>query len=168
MKEFEKIIRELCKKHKIKILRERFKSPVGRAWHGLNEIKIPILVSVEHFMVALHEIGHIVSGSVEPPYLDEYNAEMYALKTAKLYKIENENYIENARAYVLHQLSMEHNKECYLKLSDIPDYIIEFVKPLEPNLKSWTGYEIKVSGWWKKRRQIMIIKTKTVQVNKAA
>lgn len=94
-------INALCKRYKITAIKE-FKSAVGRANITRSTIFIPIDLNVdENYLVALHEIGHIIEGKVKPKYYSEYLAGKYALDTGKqnvtkeaweAYKIREEYY----------------------------------------------------------------------------
>lgn len=92
-------LKSLIKKNKIKVLRNKFKSNVGRAWVEEKSIRVPVIKDIESIYIILHEIGHIVlnhiSASKKPLYLEEMEAELFALSYLKkwdIHKLFNEDY----------------------------------------------------------------------------
>ena len=96
-------LKRLIKKNNIRIQRKKFKTNVGRAWADENIIKIPIISDIESVYVILHEIGHVILRHVEeclkPLYIQELEAEKYALSILRKWNIHKEFY----RDYVLIQ-----------------------------------------------------------------
>ena len=124
----------------------RYKSAVGRAWIECKTIKIPEIVDVETFLVALHEIGHIVRAEVaEPLFLCEYAADRWALDTAAEYGIDPGYYLYRSRWYVLSFIAELHNQGVKYK---VPKEIARYV---QEDLKSWKHY-----------KRIQIYYTKTI------
>ncbi len=161
-KDFNKIIRDLCKEHAITIEKKRFKSPVGRSWVPDRHIKIPQLKGIIELMVALHEIGHIVKGNIEPKCVEEYQVELWAVMTAKKLNIDVEPYLRMSMAYVLRNIAECHN-EGRINIDYLPEDIKKYVKLIEPNLSSWKGFSVHV---YDSLEQVTIKKTKIVYYNK--
>jgi hypothetical protein len=159
-REFNKIIQNLCKEHQITIDKKRFKSPVGRAWIEEKIIKIPQIknMGIIEFMVALHEIGHVVMGSIEPKCVEEYSAEIWAIKTAKKLKVDPSPYYKMSMAYVLRNIAECHNK-CRIEIDKLPNEIKKYVKLIEPNLSSWKGFIVDVCD---SQERVIIKKSKIV------
>lgn len=84
-------LKKLIKKHNIIVSRKKFRSNIGSSWADDRKIKIPIIVDIESVYVVLHEIGHVVLNhgidSKKPLYLEELEAELYALRFFKEWKI---------------------------------------------------------------------------------
>lgn len=80
------------KRRRIKIARKRFKSNVGRAYVDLRTIKIPQIQDLESIYIILHETGHVIFdhgriGNGKPNYLEETEAECFALATMKKWNL---------------------------------------------------------------------------------
>lgn len=84
-------VKTLLKKNNIKVIQKKYRSNVGKAWADERRIKIPIITDIESVYVILHEIGHVVLGhgteSNKPLYLEELEAELYALNILKKWSI---------------------------------------------------------------------------------
>lgn len=90
-------------------------------------ITIPIPVCEWSFLVGLHEIGHVSTGSRLYSYLMEYNAEKWAIKRAKeSYGVINEEYEEDARQYVKQHL-IANLRESDLKITKVKPYVISWL-----------------------------------------
>lgn len=138
----ENIVFEYIKKYKISVLSERFTTPVGRAWINTKEIKIPVIDSTEAFFVALHEVGHILTGQkipeTTPDFVFEYHADKWAIDTARKHGIVNEKYEMRARWYVLSFIADYHNKnENYI----VPKKVLKFVGE---DISSWEGFNVHI------------------------
>lgn len=87
-------VRALLKEHGITVSREKFISSVGRAWVEGNKsiIKIPPLTTIRHIYVAFHEIAHVTKNHyddhVKKEYLQEYEAEKWALNKLKEFEVD--------------------------------------------------------------------------------
>lgn len=74
---------------------------VYEAFSETRSVIIPKPFDDWSFLVALHEIGHISTGERRYSYLQEYNAEKWAIRRAKeSYGIYDEKYVEDAKYYV--------------------------------------------------------------------
>lgn len=90
-------------------------------------IIIPIPVCEWSFLVGLHEIGHVSTGSRLYSYLMEYNAEKWAIKRAKeSYSVINEEYEEDARRYVKQHL-IANLQESDLKITKVKPYVLSWL-----------------------------------------
>lgn len=133
-----KIINDFCKKYKISIQPKRYKSSVGRAIFDTREIKIPEIDSVENFLIALHEIGHILHGYIEPEYLSEYLVDKWCIETAKNNGVIDLNYNMRSKWYLLRQIANYHNQH---KIYEIPQEVIDYTGE---DIKTWNGFIIEV------------------------
>lgn len=90
-KELKSKVKSLLKKYKIKIVRKKFRTNVGQAFCDERKIKVPIIKDIESIYVILHEIGHVVMGhgeeSTKPIYLEELEAELFALNILRKWNI---------------------------------------------------------------------------------
>jgi len=78
---------------------------VYESFRETRQVVIPIPEDSWSFLVALHEIGHISQGERCDAYLDEYNAERWAIKRAgQRYGIVNLDYELDARHYVVNTI----------------------------------------------------------------
>ena len=157
-KELEFIIKSLCKKHKIKIELKRFKSPVGRAWISDRIIKIPEINNVIDFMVALHEIGHIMNGYNEPKCVDEFKAELYAVKKAKELGIDGSSYYQMSAAYVLRNIAECHNNG-NIDVELLPSEMKCYVRDFESDFNSWRGFQVDV---YDSKKRVIVKKSKVI------
>ena len=115
---YSEIIYKLAKENLIKVERT-FDDLSGKANLTNRIIKIPkSLDTVSKFMVALHEIGHILNGNKKPEFYGEYLAERYAIDTAQKFGVDPKEYFENAKQYVGAMLQKAWNRG--LKLSSVP------------------------------------------------
>jgi hypothetical protein len=106
------ILETELKKADIKCV-ELSKGNYGRAWIKERKIKIPEVKSLSTLAVALHEIGHIVLGKIEPQYLCEYKTEMFVREKFKEYGLPLKRRIANRqKKYIAYRvgLSMKHRK----------------------------------------------------------
>ena len=125
-KEYEKIIKRLCKQYGIRVIRN-FKSACGRACFDENWIKIPERFdTLDKFYVSLHEIGHIVEGESEKVYMSEYNAMQWGLNKMKELKMSIHCARERERRYFTKKLCQAKNRGS--KIHELPDEIFKFSK----------------------------------------
>lgn len=104
----EVLIHGLMLAHNISEEEDSFKTAVGRAWPRSRSIKIPEKIdSPKKFMVALHEIGHVVNCEKKFGYHfeEEHACEKYAIDVAKSTQVcpirSVLAYEEGARLYVM-------------------------------------------------------------------
>jgi len=98
------IIQKEAKRRKIKVLRwhKPGSVPTYEAYFESRSIRVPDPIDDHHFLICLHEIGHLVTGERNYSYLMEYNAEQWAINRAKeRYNIVDELYIVDAKEYVI-------------------------------------------------------------------
>lgn len=97
------------------------------AHRDTRQVTIPIPVCSWSFHIALHEIGHISTGERRHTYLDEYNAERWAIKRAAHYGIVDASYQRDAKRYVW--LHIIQNSLFYgLKTEKIKPYVLDWVE----------------------------------------
>jgi hypothetical protein len=115
--------------------------------HGKSEegrlVEIPIPKSSYSIGVCFHEIGHIVLKHFDTEvrklrYIEEYEAEQYAIKKLKEYGYYNKKYKYRAIQYVLSEIAQIKNRKKH-DIKDIPKEIVE-----------WTNLD--VDKWSKAKR----------------
>ena len=136
-------LKSLIKKNKIRVLRKKYRSNVGRAWADEKAIRIPIITDIESVYVVLHEIGHVVLQHVEksnkPLYLAELEAELFALaylrkwnihklfnEDYKILKIKAQNYIRLNIIYTIQRSIRNHNTNNILQLKHVHLVALKF------------------------------------------
>ena len=118
MNRHNQIFKILCKENNISLLKV-FDESKGLAYIKSRRVEVPKnLNSLENFMVALHEIGHVVNGKIKRTFYSEYLAERYAIETAQKFNINPEQYFERAKNYVSSKLAKAWNRG--LKLENLP------------------------------------------------
>ncbi len=85
MKKYESIIAELAEREQITV--DRCSNGRGCAYRKERLIRIPKNLGRKGFLIALHEVGHIVQGKIRPQWVSELLAERFAVKTARQYGI---------------------------------------------------------------------------------
>lgn len=127
MIDFEAIIRKELKMRNIRVQKWCVEEPPNayEAYIESRLVRIPKPVDLFTFHVCLHEIGHIVTGDRLYSYLQEYNAEKWAIKRAEYYGIIDESYIRDAKLYVL--------KYC------ITDSLVHGLDNIRPYVLEWIG-----------------------------
>ena len=85
MDNYECIVADLCQKYNIIV--ERGSNGRGKALHDTRTIRIPTNLGKQGFLIALHEVGHIVHGPVSPVWKGEILAERFAVKTARRFGV---------------------------------------------------------------------------------
>lgn len=126
--DYEKIIRSEIRKRKIRVQKWCTEEPENsyEAYISTRVVRIPKPVDSFHFHVCLHEIGHVVTGERLYGYLQEYNAEKWAIERAEYYGLIDEDYIRDAKVYVLkHCITdvMLHG----LKHTQIRKYVLDWI-----------------------------------------
>ncbi len=85
------------------IARDRYKFPWGMAWVEDGRIKIPYLNDLFRLAVAFHELGHIrlnhAPGIVDDP-VEEYEAEVFAIRKLRKYNLHKGIYYQEYRQYI--------------------------------------------------------------------
>lgn len=107
-----------------------------------REIKIPKPLDYDRLGVCFHEIGHVVlnHSSGKPRYIEEYEAEKFAIEKLKQYNAYNKKYELRAIAYVLSKIAQAKNRR--LNVDNIPAEII-----------AWTGLQKRK---WKKANKVWV------------
>lgn len=113
------------------------KSSCGYASQTGREIKIPKPTNIDRFCVALHEVGHIRNGFKGLNYIQEYNAEQYAINEAKKFGVDVSEYEDRAKWYVIYNICRGFRRK--LKVENIPKEI-----------KNWCGIDFDI--WEEKRK----------------
>lgn len=101
-------IKNLIKKHEIKVARTKFKSSAGRAHIEQRTIKIPRITDLYTAAVVIHEIAHIILSHPDPivDYICEYETEKLTIRFLrqfnihKDYKAEFNKYVDDAKLNV--------------------------------------------------------------------
>lgn len=109
-------------------------SDIYEAHMDSRRVVIPKPVCDWSFLVCLHEIGHISTGERLYSYLEEYNAEKWAIRRAKnIANIVCPEYEEDARSYVKHHLvgNLIHTD---LKLPKVKPYVLQWLGETEHSI----------------------------------
>lgn len=113
-------------------------------WADLKkrEIKIPRPRDYDTLGVAFHEIGHIVlnHSTGKPRFVEEYEAEQFAIRKLKEYNQYNKKYEIRAIAYVLSKIAQAKNRR--MDIDKVPQEII-----------SWTGLQKRK---WKDAKKVWV------------
>ena len=133
-------INDLCKKHKIKIQAKRSVSSCGRAWRKTKIIKIPHPTSIDRFAVCLHEVYHIIGKKESKAFIEEFNADLYALNIITELGYDTADWIKRMKWHSLSRLAMAHNRS--LNHANIPQEIKEFFA--EVDFSKWLGKKVYV------------------------
>ena len=124
-------------------------SSCGWANPEKREIAIPKPVDYDTLGVCFHEIGHIVlnhiDGQGKPRFVEEYEAEQYAIQKLKEYNRYNIKFELRAISHVLFKIAQAKNRR--MNINKVPQEIV-----------SWTGLQKrkwkKASKVWVSRRQV--------------
>jgi hypothetical protein len=158
-KQYQAIIRKLIKEHDITVVKY-YNSFQGNALIEEKKIWIPKPVCETSFYIALHEIGHVISGldsTKQPNWLHEYEATRYALEQAKMEGIDfSEEMIQAIRGYLKSVLCDEIMKTF---IDEIPNKVFQLAgcnkyywrKKIIKGYKFLRGGEIHVGAFrqWK-------------------
>jgi hypothetical protein len=109
---------------------KRSRSACGRAYESGGVI-IPHPTNLEKFCVALHEVGHIRNGFKGLNYIQEYEAEKFAINEAKKLGLDPSEYEQRAKWYVI----MHINRGFRRKLQ---------VKNIPQEIKDWCGIDFNL------------------------
>lgn len=135
------IILSEVEKNNIKI-QKWSRSSCGQAQRG-RKIRIPKPVDYDTLGVGFHEIGHIVLGHMDDEpngktrYVEEYEAEMFAIQKLREYGFYNKKYEFRAISHVLMKIAQAKNRGHNMK--KVPKEIVK-----------WTG--LQVNKWNKAKR----------------
>lgn len=141
-KQLNSLIKKICREYDIQIDPKRYRSPFeGTAYFDERLIKIPNITNLHSFMIALHEIGHIVEGRRKFIYLTEYVAERWAINKAKELGIDCSDYKICARNFIISHLAEEHNRG-WLNLAFVSKEIKDFIGNID--IEEWKGYVIEI------------------------
>ena len=141
MNDMQLIIESEVAKHNISII--KWSGYGGRA-NGKG-IKIPKPVDFMTFGTCFHEIGHVVLGHViegdkTRRYIEEYEAEQYAINKLKEYGFYNKTYEISGISYVLSKIAQAKNRGHNMKM--VPKEIVR-----------WTGLQINK---WNKAKKVFV------------
>ena len=138
-------INSLLKKNKIQATFSKNGQAGYAYYYNRNEvpkIKIPTPNSVEQFGVAIHEIGHIVLGHCEkhgkylkdsrPNYVQEYEAEQFAIEGLQEKGLDTTKYELRAKRYILENVAQATNRRH--PITKVPQEIIDW---LEIDTNKW-------------------------------
>jgi predicted metal-dependent peptidase len=120
------------------------KNSYGEAQKG-KVIKIPVPIDYDTLGVCFHEIGHIVLNHFDEKskklrYIEEYEAEQYAIQKLKEYNYYNKQYEYRAICHVLSKIAQSTNRGHNIKR--VPKEIVK-----------WTNLKINK---WKKAKKVFI------------
>lgn len=103
MIDYESVIRKELRRRKIRVQKWCIDEPENdyEAYIASRVVRIPKPVDSFKFHVCLHEIGHVVTGERLYGHLQEFNAEKWAIERAEYYGIVDQEYIRDAKLYVL-------------------------------------------------------------------
>jgi len=120
------------------------KSSCGSAYFGSTEIKIPNPVDFDTLGVCFHEIGHVVLGHLEKCdktiYVQEYEAEKFAIQKLNEHGFYNKRYEYRAMAYVLSKIAQARNRGHNMK--NVPKEIVK-----------WSGLQVNK---WNKAKKVYV------------
>jgi len=120
------------------------KSSCGLAYCGSTEIKIPKPVDYDTLGVCFHEIGHVVLGHLEDSgktrYVEEYEAEQFAIQKLHEHGFYNKKYEYRAIAYVLSKIAQARNRGHNMR--QVPKEIVK-----------WTGLQVNK---WNKAKKVYV------------
>lgn len=136
------IVHKEVEKNNIKIIKWSSSSS-GFARNG-RKIKIPKPVDYDTLGVCFHEIGHVVldhfGEGTTLRYIEEYQAEIYAIKKLKEYGFYNKKYEFRAISHVLMKIAQAKNRGHNMK--SVPKEIIK-----------WTGLQVNK---WNKAKKVWV------------
>lgn len=143
LQEMMQIVLDEVKKNNITIVKWS-RETGGRAEEG-RLIKIPIPIDNYTIGVCFHEIGHIVLKHFDAKvrkrgYIEEYEAEQFAIQKLKHYGYYSKKYEYRAIQYVLYKIAQSKNKG--LDIREVPKEIVK-----------WTNLKINK---WKKAKFVYI------------
>lgn len=101
------------------------------AFQESGTVVLPLPKNRHAFLVCMHEIGHIAEGYDELSYINEYKAEMFAIREARKWSIDTNAYEHRAKRYVLAHLIADWNKGT--------------IKTIKPKIKKWLN--VSSSDW---------------------
>ena len=133
--DYERILTKELKGKEIKIAKW-MDLECGFAYCGTREIDIPQPTTQYKLGVCFHEIGHIMLNhqSSKYRYVEEYEAERYAIAKLKEYGIYNIRYIVGAKLHVISWIIKAMQKKH--SINNVPKEIIRWCKI---NKKEWEG-----------------------------
>jgi hypothetical protein len=111
-----------------------------------RKIKIPKPVDYDTLGVCFHEIGHIVLGHMDDSengktrYVEEFEAEMFAIKKLREYGYYNKRYELRAKTHVLFKIAQAKNRGHNMK--KVPKEIVD-----------WTRLQINK---WNKAKRVFV------------
>lgn len=150
MGEFREIVDKELKANNIVVKRWR-KNASGGAYKN-REVIIPVPVDFETLGVCFHEIGHIALNHFEHKkrvYIEEFEAEQYAISKLKEYGKYNKIYEYRAIAYVLSKIAQAKNRGHNMR--QVPKEIVK-----------WTHLQINK---WNKANKVYV--SRQVQKNRS-
>lgn len=104
------------------------------AFISSRRVHVPIPINEWSFLVALHELGHISTGERLYSYLQEYNAEKWAMRRAKtVYNIDCPDYEIDAKEYVYNHL-IQDLLESDLTLKKVKSYVKEWLEVTDSDI----------------------------------
>jgi hypothetical protein len=140
LEKMKQIVENELSQHKIKVVKWS-KSSCGLAWK--TTIKIPEPVDFDTLGVCFHEIGHVVLEhwkKEKPRYVEEYEAEQFAIQKLRDYGFYNKQYEYRAIGYVLSKIAQARNRGHNMK--KLPKEIVQ-----------WTGLQVNK---WNKAKKVFV------------
>lgn len=109
------------------------------AFQESGTVVLPLPKNRHAFLVCMHEIGHIAEGYDELSYINEYKAEMFAIREARKWDIDTDMYEHRAKRYVLAHLINNWNKGNVKRIKP------EIKKWLNITPSRWKGFKLKLN-----------------------
>ena len=144
MNKMRQIVDNELTKHNV-VVRKWTNGNSGRTYNNTKEIKVPYPVDFITLGICFHEIGHVVCGHMEMRnkkyrYIEEYEAEQYAIQKLKEYGFYNKQYEFSAISYVLTKLAQAKNRGHNMR--EVPKEIVK-----------WSGLQV---NRWNKAKKIFV------------
>jgi hypothetical protein len=142
----QKVLEKELKQNNITV-RKWCRGSCGCAFHNSREVKIPKPVDFDTLGVCFHEIGHVVLGHVDEEksgktrYVEEFEAEIFAIKKLKDHGFYNKQYEYRAISHVLMKIAQAKNRGHNMK--NVPREIVK-----------WTGLQVCK---WNKAKKVYVI-----------
>lgn len=134
------------------------KTSCGEAQEG-KIVKIPVPVDYDTLGICFHEIGHIVLNHFDEKskklrYVEEYEAEQYAIQKLKEYNYYNKQYEYRAISHVLSKIAQSTNRG-----HDIRKVPKEIIRWTNLKINKWKGAKsvfVRITDGVRRKKDIKI------------